>query len=267
LELTSLLTTPKDTGPPLLDQTALLTRGGVPGLGGGVTNVLVVTTTVGVLNGVHRNTSHLRPGVSFPLELVELVTLLKDGLIDPTATLDNTDDLPGVLRDFFLPTGGKLDHGLLTILGLSNDKATGTGLPLEGTPVSELIFDHGDDLTFGALADGEDVTDLELGGLTAVDELAGVHTLDLDHQLLVQFVLVLVPEDDLLQGLTSTGVVDDLLDETFDEPVPLTVVEGPELLSTLPQLGEGPKDPTLVGTFPLASDNSAHFSFLKLNRI
>lgn len=41
------------------NETALLARGRKAVASGGVTNVLVVTTTVGVLHGVHGHTTHL----------------------------------------------------------------------------------------------------------------------------------------------------------------------------------------------------------------
>ena len=50
------------------------------------TNVLMVTTTVRVIDGVHGNTSNLGPAVTLDAVLVELVTSLKDGLIDSTST-------------------------------------------------------------------------------------------------------------------------------------------------------------------------------------
>ena len=42
------------------DETDLLTSAGSPPDGGGLANVLMVTTTVGMLHGVHGNTTNLK---------------------------------------------------------------------------------------------------------------------------------------------------------------------------------------------------------------
>jgi len=58
-------------------QTDLLTGDGVPLDSGGVTDVLMVTTSVRVLNGVHRHTSHLGPSVALSLKKQKRSTLAK----------------------------------------------------------------------------------------------------------------------------------------------------------------------------------------------
>ena len=51
--------TTETTGAAGSNKTDLLSGGSVAGHGGGVTNVLVVTTTVGMLHRVHGHTTHL----------------------------------------------------------------------------------------------------------------------------------------------------------------------------------------------------------------
>ena len=55
------------TGTAGSDKADLLARDGVPLDGGGVADVLVVTPTVGVLDGVHSNTTDGRPAVALDL--------------------------------------------------------------------------------------------------------------------------------------------------------------------------------------------------------
>lgn len=66
--LVLVLSSAQATRPAGSHQTHLLTGHGVPLDGRGVTNVLVVTTSVRVLHGVHRHTSHLGPGVALGLK-------------------------------------------------------------------------------------------------------------------------------------------------------------------------------------------------------
>ena len=82
----------KSTGSSGGDQTDLLTRDSEARHSSGMTNVLMVTTTVRVIDGVHCDTSNLGPAVALDSVLVELVTSLQDGLVNTTATGDQTDD-------------------------------------------------------------------------------------------------------------------------------------------------------------------------------
>lgn len=65
-----LLGTAEQTSPPGGNETGLLTGGGLARDGRSLTNVLVVTTTVRVIHGVHGNTTSLGPGVALDGELV-----------------------------------------------------------------------------------------------------------------------------------------------------------------------------------------------------
>jgi hypothetical protein len=65
-----LLGTAEQTSPAGGNETSLLTRGSLTADGRGLTDMLVVTTTVGVIHGVHGNTTSLGPGVALDGELV-----------------------------------------------------------------------------------------------------------------------------------------------------------------------------------------------------
>jgi hypothetical protein len=65
-----LLGTTEETSAASSNETSLLTLGGVTGDGRGFTNVLVVTTTVWMIDGVHSNTTSLGPGVALDSKLV-----------------------------------------------------------------------------------------------------------------------------------------------------------------------------------------------------
>lgn len=67
--LLRLLSTTEQTRPPRGDETGLLTLYGVSGDGRGFTDMLVVTTTVRMVDGVHGNTTSLGPAVTLGSEL------------------------------------------------------------------------------------------------------------------------------------------------------------------------------------------------------
>jgi hypothetical protein len=64
-----LLGTTEQTRPPRGDETGLLTLDGVPRNGRRLTDMLVVTTTVGMVDGVHGNTTSTGPAVALGGEL------------------------------------------------------------------------------------------------------------------------------------------------------------------------------------------------------
>ena len=53
--------------------------------------MLMVTTTVGMLNGVHGNTSNLGPAVTLHFVFVVCPTGLQHGLVNTTTSGDNSD--------------------------------------------------------------------------------------------------------------------------------------------------------------------------------
>lgn len=72
------------------DKTNFATGGGASLNGGCFTNVLVVTTSVRMLNGVHGHTTNNWPAVALSLVLVVGTASLQDGLVDTTTTGNNT---------------------------------------------------------------------------------------------------------------------------------------------------------------------------------
>lgn len=121
--------------------------------------MLLVTTTVGMVDGVHGDTSNLGPAVSLRLVLVEGGAGSKEGLVGSLATGNHTNHTSACAEDGLSHTGGESDSGLLTILGMTDDDSGGTGGTGEGATISELGLNIGDDGAFGHGVDGQDVAD------------------------------------------------------------------------------------------------------------
>jgi len=252
-----LVTTSQDTGTTGGNETDLLTRRGVTSGGGRVTDVLMVTTTVGMLNRVHRHTSNLRPAVSLHTVLVERGTGLQHRLIDTTTAGNDADNGTGTGVDTLTSSGRQLDHGLLSIFGVTDDNAGRTGGTGDSATIGEFVFDHGDDGSLRALSNRKDVSDGQLGGFTTVDELPGVGSFDCNHQLLINLVSVRIAEVHSGQRCATSRVVDDLLDETLDIAVTFGVVEATELGGSLTMLGLSGEDAS--STLSLTADDTTHF--------
>ena len=84
-------TTANTTSTASSNETDLLTRASTSTAGRRLTNVLMVTTTVRVIDRVHTDTADLGPFVSLHSVLVVATTGLQHGLIHTTATSNNTD--------------------------------------------------------------------------------------------------------------------------------------------------------------------------------
>lgn len=89
--------------------------------------MLLVTTTVGMVDGVHSNTTDLGPSVSLGSVLVVSSTGLEEGLVGSLATGNDTNHTSAGAEDSLSDTGGESNSGLLTILGVTDDDGGGTG--------------------------------------------------------------------------------------------------------------------------------------------
>lgn len=145
------------------NETDLLTSGCVATHSGSVTNVLVVTTTVGMLHRVHGHTTDLGPGVALGLVLVVGVSGLEEGLVHTTSTSDHTDHGAAVGVDDLLGARRELDASLAGVRVLADDGgvvARGAG---ELATVSGLTLHVADNGTLRHLSDGKHVAHVKGG--------------------------------------------------------------------------------------------------------
>jgi len=190
--------------------------------------VLLVTTTEGMVNGIHGNSSNSRPSLSESLHLVIDSTSLKDGLIDSFTGGDQTNHSSSVTSKGLSGTGGKLNSGLGKIVGVTDDDGGSTGASGQFTLITRLGFNVADGSTFGDLVDGEDVTGGEGSFISTVDELTSVHAFSSQEVGSLESILIGVSEDDLGEGSTTAGIVEDLSNDTLDVTVLFSEIENSE---------------------------------------
>lgn len=145
------------------NETTLLTAGSVSPGGRGVTNVLMVTTTVRMLDGVHGNTSNSGPVALLGVGLVVGGVGSEEGLVSSLATGDDADHSSAATNNGLSHTRGKSDSGLLAILGVADHDGGDTRGAGKDATVTELGLNIGDDGAFGHGVDGEDVANSEGG--------------------------------------------------------------------------------------------------------
>ena len=258
--LLQLLTAAQQTGAAGCDQTNLLTWHGLAGDGGGVAHVLVISSSVRMLHGVHGRTTHLRPAVPLHPVLVVVVACLQDRLVHAAAAGNNPYDSTAGGRQALAAAGGEADTGLLAIVGVAHNHAGCAGGPGEAATIRCLLLAHGDHGTLRHLGQRQHVADGQLGLGATVHKLSSVATLHCHPQLLLQLVAVGVMECHLANGRTTSGVVHDLLDKALDVTLALGIVHGAELHGTLPEPGLRSEDEGLALT--RAADDAAHGSKL-----
>lgn len=121
--------------------------------------MLMVTTTVRMLDGVHSDTSNSGPLAVLCLSLEVGSVGLKDGLVSPLATGTDADHASAGALHGLPHARGESDAGLLAIFGVADDDSRGAGGAGESSTVTLLGLDVGDDSAFGHGADGQDVAD------------------------------------------------------------------------------------------------------------
>jgi len=244
------------------NETDLLTRRSVTSNSGRLTNMLMVTTTVRMLDRVLRDTTHLWPAVALHAELVVSAAGLEHGLVDTSAASDEAEARSVLAVEKLFDAGWELHSGSAGVGVVRDDGAVTAGGLGDLAAVTGLLLERADDGTFWHVADRHDVTDVELRLLAAVDELAGADALWRDHGLGDLSVLVRVLELNLGDWRAAARVVADVLDETLDEALSLGKVERAELggaLAAFRARGEN-----RAGALSLALDDSTHGGFLFL---
>jgi len=231
--LAKLLDSAKTSGTPGTDKTNLTTRGSRLTDSGRTTNVLVVSSSEGMLHRVLGNTTNLGPAVTLHGVLVVGTSSLKQRLVSTSTSGNNTDLGTDVRLDSLLTSRGKTETGGSLVLIVGDDNSEAAGSTSKSTTVTNLGLNVAHNGTLGHSSQRKNISDGQGGLLSAVDELTGVHTLSGNHKLSVPLVTVGVQELDLGDGSTTTGVMHDVLDNTTDVSTTFGVVDGTKLHSSL----------------------------------
>merc|ERR1711924_129316 len=238
------------------DKPDLLARNACTSSGGWVTDVLVVTTSVRVLDWVHGTPTNLWPAVALHPVLVVGTTSLQHRLVEATATSHDTDGGTAGLLHPLLGARRQMDLGTGLLHIVSDDGAVVARAASNHTTVTRAGLDVADDSTLRHRHDWESVANDELGLLAAVDELPGVAALHSWEQLLLELVCASIVKVSLDQRCATARIVDDVLHDTLHETIALAVVEHTKLGSSLAAPVVGLEDGTTALT--LTTDDTTH---------
>jgi len=188
----------------------------------------MVTTTVGMLDGVHGDTSDSGPVSLLGVRAVVAGVGAEHRLVSSLAASANANHGSAASEDGLADTGGESDTRLLAILGVADHDSGGAGGTGKGATVTELSLNVGDNGALRHLVDGENVADSERSFGATIDELAGVHAFDSDEKLSVLLEFVLVSENDFGKRGATAGVMHNVLDDSLDVTFSLSEVQGSE---------------------------------------
>ena len=110
-----------ETGSSGGNQTGLLTSGDVSSDSGWVTDMLMVTSSVGMLDWVHGNTSNSWPVVSLGFSLEPGVGSLQERLVGSLSTGAHANHGSAGADDGLSGAGWESDSGLSSIIGVTDD--------------------------------------------------------------------------------------------------------------------------------------------------
>ena len=207
------------------DLSSLGTSGGVTTDGTGVTHVLLVTTTVRMLNGVHGYTSNGRPGVALDAELVPSTASLQHRLVGTPPTGNNANHGTALVNKGLLGPGRKADSGHSAVGVLGHDDSVVSGSTDHLSAVTSGLLDVADASSLGDLRQRKNVSNGDLGLLSLKDELSSIHTLRGSHQNILPLVSVGILELHLGDRSSSAGLVHQISNNALDVSVALGEVE------------------------------------------
>jgi len=227
----------------------------------GLAHVLLVSTTVRVINGVHRNTTHDRPRISLHSVLVESAASLEHGLVSTSTAGNEADHGAALVADSLLRAGGKANTGDTLVGVLRHDDGVGTGGTGHLSAVTGELLDVADGGTLRQVANRDDVTDCKSGLDAVVYELTSVHALRSGDQNVLLLEAVGILELDLGDRSTTARIVDDVLDNTLGITLTLGEVQLVVGHSSLAKVGVRTKHGSL--SLSLRSDNFSHCDYMR----
>jgi len=124
-----------------------------------VTDVLVVTSSVGVVHGVHDDSSNSGPHLSLGLISMMLSSGLQNGLIGSLSSSDQSNGGSARSWDGLSGSRWQSNSGLKSIFGVSNNSNGGSGASSVGSSVADLSLDVVAAGTLWNLIDGQHISD------------------------------------------------------------------------------------------------------------
>lgn len=192
----------------------------------------MVPSSMGMVHGVHRHSSHGRP--SSPLCLVFVVAhpCLHNGLLVSTPPCNYPHHRPTGRGDYLLRSRGKTETSFSCFVVVRDDCR---GIPRTTGQLASVTrprFYIANDGTFWKGGQGQDISDINVSFLPAVDELASIHPFCGDESLVELLVTERMMKFNNSKRGTTTWIMNNILHNTLDITMLLTKVKNAELGSS-----------------------------------
>lgn len=128
--------------------------------------------------------------------------------------------------------------------------------PSKNTAIPNMVLNVANDSTLRDGSKRKNVANHKSGLASAVNELAGVHTLGSDEELLLVLVAEGMAEGDAGEGSATAGVVDDIGNDALEVAIALAEVEAAEASRALAMVRVGAENG--ASTLTLSSDHTPH---------
>ena len=197
------------------------------------TNVLVVTSSVGMLHRILRDTTNFRPAIALHRVFVVSSSSLEKGLVGTSSSSYNSNLSTDCRWDCLFASRRKAETSGSLVLIVCDHNREGTTGACKRTTVAKLGFYIANNRSLGHAVQRQDVPNSQGSLLPAVDELTGVHAFRAQKEFGVSFIAVGIQELDFRNRSSTTRVVDNVLNDTPNVSMLLSIVQWTEFHGTL----------------------------------
>ena len=187
--------------------------------------MLVVTTSVRMIHWVHSHSLDLGEDLLESRIFVEQESCLEDGLIISPSSGDDAHCGSAAAQDGFSGARWQSDSGFQSVIGVADDGGVSARTSRERSLVASFGLDVADGRTFGDFINGEDIADCDSGLHSAENVLPRVGALCGQEVFSMIFIFVRISEFYFSEWCSSSGIMDDSLDNTSDITMSLSVIE------------------------------------------
>jgi len=131
------------------DETDFLTMRCVPADGWRMSDMLLITTTMGMIYGIHSDSSNSGPSSAFCLVFVVLATGLANWLVWSSTSSANSDHSSAITWNGSSAATWESNSGLVTIIRVTDDNSWCSTCSSKRSSVSCLSFTIGNNSSFG----------------------------------------------------------------------------------------------------------------------
>mmetsp|Transcript_5159 Transcript_5159/g.10916 ORF Transcript_5159/g.10916 Transcript_5159/m.10916 type:complete len:211 (+) Transcript_5159:206-838(+) len=186
-----------------------------------------------MLHGIFRHTTNLGPRVTLDGVLVVGGSGLEQGLVRSASSGHDTHLGTNVGGHRLLSSTGQAQTSGALVFVVCHDNGVGTRSTGHGAAIPLSGFHVADNGSFRHGGNGQDISDRQGGLLSAVDELTFVHPFGTNHEFIVPLVSVGIAELDFGNGSSTTGIVENFLNDSTNVTVLFGIVQSAQFHGTL----------------------------------